>query len=557
MGFEIKELYQNKKILTVIVIVAIAIFAVALSERDSGSSEVLIQGGGTTGVLVPVTNDLTPEAKTPLTTYKEEIFVTGNFPTYSGNVIEYEEPFVIKEYEIRVLSDDEVFVKYTIGLDKESKVDLDSFSDVVTCIKADYKDFTEADTDADLKESFVEKDGEICSVLSLDNVEDKYFSGVLTLDGLDDFEIKFGTGSTVVHFTASEGELQSDAVNDVFVYDTANDNIEGLWKAGGTVGKCAMNFDGSGDYVTIPKFVPTRITVGAWVYLNGNVPNIYPAVAQVYGSEASDWGGWRMAFLRGTNRPMFTVNTGPSTSTGVVADNPISINEWHYLTGTFNGASLTLYIDGIPVKNTTLSGNIRTPTTSYNYIGYGRSWSGDIYAGYLNAKLDEIQVYDRALSQQEIQTNYNRNMQNLKSNIATNLIAHWGFDECSGSTAGDESGNARTGTVTAATWKPKSSWFTEGSNDEFGAYFDGSGDYFTVTDSDDFDFGSNNFTISFWANIDTWPASGYYGGLIGKQYSGYGPFDIMTHGDGLIRFLGSTDGSSWAYSMNAYPGLDK
>ena len=36
-------------------------------------------------------------------------------------------------------------------------------------------------------------------------------------------------------------------------------------------------------------------------------------------------------------------------------------------------------------------------------------------------------------------------------------------------------------------------------------YFDGNGDYLSIPDSEDWNFGSGDFTIDFWVRFDSWP----------------------------------------------------
>jgi hypothetical protein len=65
------------------------------------------------------------------------------------------------------------------------------------------------------------------------------------------------------------------------------------------------------------------------------------------------------------------------------------------------------------------------------------------------------------------------------------------------------------------------------------AYFDGNGDYLSVADSDDFNFGSGAFTIDFWFRDDGTSTS--YPNLVGNQSSGgwgSGAFSIRYNNTG-------------------------
>ena len=86
-----------------------------------------------------------------------------------------------------------------------------------------------------------------------------------------------------------------------------------------------------------------------------------------------------------------TTRTTPSTSQ----------NTWYHLVGTYDGTDAKLYING-EVKGTAIgSGNIRVSTTNV-YIG---QW-GDGTARF-NGLIDEVRIYNRALTAAEISDLYN------------------------------------------------------------------------------------------------------------------------------------------------------
>lgn len=77
------------------------------------------------------------------------------------------------------------------------------------------------------------------------------------------------------------------------------------------------------------------------------------------------------------------------------------------------------------------------------------------------------------------------------------LVGYWSFNEGSGTTVDDSSGNGNDGTfVNSPTWVEGS--FGNGLN------FDGSSDYINVGSDDSIDFGGQNqITVSAWANIES------------------------------------------------------
>ena len=74
------------------------------------------------------------------------------------------------------------------------------------------------------------------------------------------------------------------------------------------------------------------------------------------------------------------------------------------------------------------------------------------------------------------------------------LVAAYGFNESSGTTASDASGNSNTGTTSGPTWN---------SQGKFGnaLSFDGVNDYVTIANSSSVDIAGTNLTVSFWVSI--------------------------------------------------------
>ena len=79
----------------------------------------------------------------------------------------------------------------------------------------------------------------------------------------------------------------------------------------------------------------------------------------------------------------------------------LALNTWTHLATTYDGAALRLYVNGVLAKSRTLSGSIIASTGPLD-IGSDAVW-GEYFAGLI----DDVRVYNRALSQTEIQTDMN------------------------------------------------------------------------------------------------------------------------------------------------------
>lgn len=106
-----------------------------------------------------------------------------------------------------------------------------------------------------------------------------------------------------------------------------------------------------------------------------------------------------------------------------------------------SGTKATLYVNGVAVDTSTamtLSPS-NLPHTTQNYIGRSQL-SPDPY---LNASVDEFQIYNRALSAAEVQS-----LQTSPGGSAGGgNVAWYRFDEAKGAVAVDSSGNGSNGTI--------------------------------------------------------------------------------------------------------------
>jgi hypothetical protein len=105
---------------------------------------------------------------------------------------------------------------------------------------------------------------------------------------------------------------------------------------------------------------------------------------------------------------------GNSLGVGAVNNNitPLSYtNNWYYLVGVFDGTQSTnankgkIYVNG-QLSSLTMAGLNTTTVSSTSTINF---WVGSLegYGGYTNGNIASVQLYNRALSSQEVLQNYN------------------------------------------------------------------------------------------------------------------------------------------------------
>jgi hypothetical protein len=71
---------------------------------------------------------------------------------------------------------------------------------------------------------------------------------------------------------------------------------------------------------------------------------------------------------------------------------------WTHLAVTYDGANMRLYVNGVLVRTTARAGAM-IATDGVLHIGGNQVWGGEFFGGVM----DEIRIYNRALSVSEIQ----------------------------------------------------------------------------------------------------------------------------------------------------------
>jgi hypothetical protein len=173
----------------------------------------------------------------------------------------------------------------------------------------------------------------------------------------------------------------------------------------GKFGK-ALGFDGVDDYVQVSQSssldVTDQITVETWVYPRAYVDNTGMVSHIISRCDYSGGHIYVLSMYPDSHKASFSVNPYPDEQPSV-AD--LQLNAWTHLAMTYDGASVKLYVNGQFDSSYAQSGPIET-TSNWLAIGCKPTgpWGGPGTYAYFNGMIDEIKIYNRALSQQEIQT---------------------------------------------------------------------------------------------------------------------------------------------------------
>jgi hypothetical protein len=100
-----------------------------------------------------------------------------------------------------------------------------------------------------------------------------------------------------------------------------------------------------------------------------------------------------------SGRPLGQVWLGSERN--VVGSAGLVLNAWSHLASTFDGSTLRLYVNGGLVSSTAVSGSLAASTGVLRIGGNG------VWPEWFAGLIDEVRVYNRALSGTEIQSDMN------------------------------------------------------------------------------------------------------------------------------------------------------
>ena len=244
---------------------------------------------------------------------------------------------------------------------------------------------------------------------------------------------RVGIGTTTPEATLSIREALLDRISTDREFFIKNK----IYSPGGTG---ALDFDGSNDYVinSSPAGLPTGnnpITLEIWFKVPASFTNVgYFILSGVKKVRE----GYHFLINHPSVGKLFFGYWGAGFDVGVTG---INDGAWHHFVGTYDGSTHRTYVDGVP-KNTLSESGTGVLSGSQYILG-----ASSPTTEFVNGSIDEGRIYNRALSADEISHNYNSGAGTYTPYSTEGLKCHWHFDEESGTTAGDSSGNGNNGTL--------------------------------------------------------------------------------------------------------------
>lgn len=184
---------------------------------------------------------------------------------------------------------------------------------------------------------------------------------------------------------------------------SAAEGLVGYWnfESGEATNSAVLNLDGVDDSMSIPDspaLSPKAMTVSLWVKLN-SYNNSYPRLISKQGSYDINM----YTFAGAEGRIEWDIRLPQETDTRTFLPNKIALNTWTHVVTTYDAtSSAKIFLNGKKVaERTGLSGDI---VDTSNPLVFG-AFAGN--SRYLDGSLDEIRIYNKALTENEVLELYN------------------------------------------------------------------------------------------------------------------------------------------------------
>ncbi len=178
---------------------------------------------------------------------------------------------------------------------------------------------------------------------------------------------------------------------------------------------CAYSFNGSNSFINIPDpvnnsldFLGASFSISVWV--KSNQTNYMPLVNKQNLSLSNESGDYNLDINTPLGTARLAMGFGSGNGGSCESTNSISTNNWEHIVAVYNAPnSMDIYINGI--HNSSVCYNCNSaPSVLLNSpqpLRFGKGWQS-----FFMGALDDIGIWNRALTQQEITGLYNTQLPN-------------------------------------------------------------------------------------------------------------------------------------------------
>ncbi len=167
----------------------------------------------------------------------------------------------------------------------------------------------------------------------------------------------------------------------------------GTWTESGQV-NTAVSLNGTSDRIDLPAlgtFYKTGFTYEAWVKKRGEKVDTAVIGTWVPGDD----GGPMIWVDHVSGRYRLTLNKG-AVADYLDSGRTPAVGQWQHVAATYDGSVARFFVDGVQTASKPFTGNVGNSNT-WRLGAYGAS-----PGGFFDGAIDEVRIYDRALSVEEI-----------------------------------------------------------------------------------------------------------------------------------------------------------
>ena len=198
-----------------------------------------------------------------------------------------------------------------------------------------------------------------------------------------------------------------------------NGTITGAVGSAGAIGQ-ALRFDGIDDYVQMANSTslnPSNITLEVWFNVTSGTLAAQKALIQkAYTSHNPPYYQYTLLLVDTAAWPKtasFRIAVGGALYSLTATGTAYGYGSWHHFVSTYDGETMYSYLDGAQIASTTSpSGNINSYSTVIQLAAYPNLAHNSTYS--FSGLLDEVRIYNRALTTAEIQEHYTLSKRLLK-----------------------------------------------------------------------------------------------------------------------------------------------
>lgn len=171
----------------------------------------------------------------------------------------------------------------------------------------------------------------------------------------------------------------------------------------------ALSFPGGVGYVDLGSFdIPgAALTLASWVYINDgsdcfDAVRCYLVSKSIDGDSAKSIWSIHLHSNPGSSDIFlaFGLNANTESISFIAAETPLSTETWHHVAVTYNGLSMSMFIDGQKIFQENRAGMIFQDDTAQVYLGRHSNTTLPHFDGVL----DDTRIYTSALSEVQIAT---------------------------------------------------------------------------------------------------------------------------------------------------------